>query len=145
SNTFTGNNQVFAVEPGRGLPGTTNFSGNSFVGNAYSIYLPANLSGSGTIAFGAGNAFTAGANTVQHVVWRSPDALDLTGGSFDGIAAASLSPAQAFAVEDLLTDGIDQAGFGLARLQAGKLFVTTASGADAALRAIALGTAGDQL
>ena len=26
-NTFTGNNQVFAVEPGRALPGVTNLSG----------------------------------------------------------------------------------------------------------------------
>src|SRR5690606_30462955 len=43
------------------------------------------------------------------------------------------------------THGVDRSGSGLARLQAGKLFVTTGSGTDAALRAVALGTAGDVL
>lgn len=144
-NTFANNNQVFAVEPGRGLPGVTNFSGNSFVNNGYSIYLPANLDGAGTIQFGAGNDFTAGADTVRHVLWRSASGLDLTGVSFDGTLASELSLDEAFAVEDLITHGVDLAGFGLASLVDGELFVTTASGADAALRAIALGTSGDTL
>lgn len=144
-NTFTGNNQVFAVEPGRALPGVTNFSGNTFTNNAYSIYLPGNLSGAGTIGFGAANNFVAGPDTLRHIVWRSASGLDLTGVSFNGALASNLSLTQAFAVEDLITHGVDLDGAGLARISADKLFVTTGSGADAALRAIALGGDGDTL
>ncbi|WP_305096379.1 filamentous hemagglutinin N-terminal domain-containing protein [Croceibacterium aestuarii] len=144
-NTFTGNNQVFAVEPGRGLPGVTNFTGNTFTNNAYAIYLPGNLSGAGTISFGAGNNFVAGPDTLRHIVWRSPDGLDLTGVSFNGTLASNLSLAQAFSVEDLITHGIDLGGAGLARVSAGQLYVTTDSGTDAALRAVALGSNGDTL
>lgn len=144
-NIFTNNNQVFAVEPGRALPTTVNFTGNTFTNNAYSIYLPGNLSGSGTITFGAGNNFVAGPSTVRHIVWRSASGLDLSGVSFDGTLAANLGLAQAFAVEDLITDGIDLSGLGLARLANGQLFVTTNSGTNAAQRAVALGTDGDTL
>lgn len=144
-NVFTGNNQVLAIEPGRGLSTATTLTGNSFVNNAYSIYLPANLAGAGTIAFGAGNDFVAGASTVQHIVWRSGAALDLTNVAFDGALVSEMSAAGRFAVADLITDGIDRAGAGMARLVAGELYVTTAAGADAALRALAFAGTGDTI
>jgi filamentous hemagglutinin family protein len=142
-NAFTDNNQVLAIEPGRGLPTVTNVAGNSFTNNAYSIYLPTNVGGAGTIHFGAGNDFVAGANTVQHIVWRSGAALDLTNVMFDGVLASDMNLAGRFAVADLISDGIDRAGAGLARLVDGELYVTTGSGADAALRVLGLASAGD--
>ncbi len=144
-NTFTGNNQVFAVEAGRSLPTVTNFTGNTFINNGYSIYLPTNLSGAGTISFGAGNNFVAGDNTVRHIVWRSTSGLDLTGVSFGGKLGTAMNLSELFAAEDLITHGIDQSGFGLARVLSGNLFVTTGSGTDAALRALTIGSNGDRL
>ncbi|WP_213978981.1 filamentous hemagglutinin N-terminal domain-containing protein [Sphingomonas sp. dw_22] len=144
-NVFTDNNQVFAVESGMSLPTTTNFTGNIFTNNGYSIYLPTNLVGAGTISFGAGNDFVAGADTVQHIAWRSSAGLDLTNVLFDGVLASDLSLDGRFAVADLISDGIDRNGAGLARLVDGEIYVTTGSGVDSALRAVALSAAGDTI
>ncbi|HWJ69187.1 MAG TPA: right-handed parallel beta-helix repeat-containing protein [Sphingobium sp.] len=144
-NQFTNNHQVFAVEPGYALPGTTRFIDNSFVNNGYAIYLPTTLSGAGTISFAGINDFVAGADTVQHIMWRSGSSLDLTGVSFNGTRAGDLALDELFTLEDLITHGVDVAGAGLARLVAGQLFVTSGSGPDSALRAVSLATAGDVL
>lgn len=144
-NSFEDNYQVYAIEPGHGLPGTTHFSDNHFVNNGYAIYLPVDLAGAGTIDFGAGNDFVSGANTRQHIIWRSADALDLSNLSFGGVKAEALGLADLFALEDLITHGVDEEGAGLARLLGGQLFVTTASGIDGARRAAALAAAGDTL
>src|SRR5690606_9846800 len=119
---------VFAVEPGRSLAGVTTFTNNTFTNNAYSIYTPGNITAGGTVNFGAGNNFVAGADTVQHVVWRSVGALDMTGVLFDGALASSLTLDQQFALEDLITHGVDVAGAGLVRTVAGQVFVTQNSG-----------------
>ena len=144
-NTFTNNNQVFAVEPNRGLAAVTNFSNNSFVNNGYSIYLPTSLTGANTINFGTGNNFTSGARTVQHIVWRSSAGLDLTNVRFNGALASTLDLNGRFALADLITDGLDRSGAGLARLVSGNIYVTTGSGNDAAVRAATLSLAGDTI
>ncbi|MCW2396332.1 MULTISPECIES: filamentous hemagglutinin N-terminal domain-containing protein [unclassified Sphingobium] len=144
-NIFTNNNQVLAVEPGFGLPTATTITGNSFINNRYDFYLPTNVAGAGTLSFGSGNNFVAGDATVQHIVWRSANDLDLTGVSFNGVLASALTLDQLFAVEDRITHGVDVAGAGLAHVVAGQLFVTTASGPDAVRRALALGQDGDRL
>ncbi|MCE9650790.1 MAG: filamentous hemagglutinin N-terminal domain-containing protein [Parvibaculum sp.] len=127
-NVFTDNNQVFAVEPGRALPGTTNFSGNTFTNNGYVIYTPTNVVAGGTINFTGTNNIVAGANTVQDIVWRSSDALDLTNVQFGGKLGSGMTQAELFAVEDLITHGTDSASAGLATVKAGNVYVTTNSG-----------------
>lgn len=127
-NTFTDNNMVFAVEPGKSLPGTTTFKDNTFTNNAYSIYLPTNVSGSGTINFTGTNNFVSGANTVKDIVWTSPSALDLTNVEFNGVLGSAMTNDQLFAAEDLITDGLDNTAYGLARLKAGNVYVTAANG-----------------
>jgi len=144
-NTFTDNHQVFAVEPGYGLPGVVNFTDNSFFNNGYSIYLPGNLASSGTISFAGTNNFVAGPDTAQHIVWRSVSGLDLTGVSFDGTRASELSLNDLFAVEDLITHGVDVSGAGLARVVAGQLYITPGAGTDSMLRGVALAAVGDTL
>jgi filamentous hemagglutinin family protein len=124
-NTFTNNNQVFAVEPGKALPGTTNFSGNTFTNNGYAIYTPTNISGGGTINFSGTNNFIAGVDTVQHIVWRSASALDLTGVQFDGKLGSAMTNAELFAVEDLITHGMDSDAAGLATVKADNVYVTS--------------------
>ncbi|WP_332677523.1 two-partner secretion domain-containing protein, partial [Brevundimonas sp.] len=126
-NTFTNNNQVLAIEPGRGLSTNTFLAGNTFTNNRYGIYMPNNALAGGAVTFGAGNNFIAGANTLQHIVWRSAAGLDLTGVAFNGKLGSAMSLAELFDVEDLISHGTDVAGRGLARVKAGQVFVTTGS------------------
>lgn len=142
-NTFTNNNQVFAVDNAANLAVTTNFSNNTFTNNGTSIYISTNYTGSGTINFAEDNNFVDGANTGQHIVWRGTGSLDLTGVSFDGVEASSLSLSDRFALEDKITHGVDLAGVGLARLVRGEVYVTTGSGSGAINRAVALAGSGD--
>ncbi|KQY85045.1 hypothetical protein ASD25_08625 [Brevundimonas sp. Root1423] len=127
-NTFANNNQVLAIEPGRGLSTNTFLAGNTFTNNRYGIYMPNNALAGGAVTFGAGNNFIAGANTVQHIVWRSAAGLDLTGVSFNGKLGSAMSLDELFDVEDLISHGTDVAGRGLVRVKAGEVFVTTGSG-----------------
>ncbi|MEH6665207.1 MAG: filamentous hemagglutinin N-terminal domain-containing protein, partial [Brevundimonas sp.] len=140
-NTFVNNNMVFAVEPNRGLPTLTTLSGNTFINNGYGLYMPGTAPAGGAVVFGAGNNFVAGADTIQHIVWRSAGALDLTGVLFDGQLAADMSLAEQFALEDLITHGVDVAGAGLATVVDGHLFVTQSSGS--IQRAVDLAAAGN--
>tara|TARA_R110002110_G_scaffold413827_1_gene642006 strand:- start:4847 stop:9793 length:4947 start_codon:yes stop_codon:yes gene_type:complete len=140
-NIFTNNNQVFAVEPGKALPGTTNFSGNTFTNNGYAIYTPTNISGGGTINFSGTNNFISGANTVQHIVWRSASALDLTGVQFGGKLGSAMTNAELFALEDQITHGLDNAAAGLVTVKADNVYVTENSGSIA--RGVSKATAGD--
>lgn len=145
NNSFTNNHMVFAVEPGRGLATHTTITGNIFTNNAYALYMPANAPTGGTVSFGAGNNFIAGADTVQHIVWRGAAGLDLTGVEFDGRLGSDMDLAELFALEDLISHGVDVAGAGLVSVADGQLFVTEGSGVDAALRALALADSGDTL
>ncbi|RZJ00486.1 MAG: filamentous hemagglutinin N-terminal domain-containing protein [Brevundimonas sp.] len=127
-NTFANNNQVLAIEPGRGLSTNTFLAGNTFINNGYGIYMPGNALAGGTVTFGAGNNFIAGADTVQHIVWRSAAGLDLTNVMFNGKLGSAMNLGELFDVEDLISHGTDVAGLGLARVKAGEVFVTTGSG-----------------
>jgi filamentous hemagglutinin family protein len=127
-NTFANNNQVLAIEPGRGLSTNTFLAGNTFTNNRYGIYMPNNAVAGGAVTFGAGNDFIAGADTVQHIVWRSASGLDLTNVAFNGKLGSAMSLGELFDVEDLISHGTDVAGRGLARVKAGEIFVTTGSG-----------------
>ncbi len=111
-NTFSNDNMVFEVEGGKSLPGTTTFSNNTFTNNAYSIYLPTNIVGSGTISFTGTNNFVSGPATVQDIVWTSPTALDLTSVQFNGKLGSAMTQAELFTTEDLITHAMDHAGYG---------------------------------
>src|SRR3546814_5341126 len=59
----------------------------------------------GTVTFGAGNEINSGADTVQDIVWRNSNALDLTNVKFDGKLGSEMTDAELFALEDLITHG----------------------------------------
>src|SRR3546814_15027574 len=82
----------------------------------------------GTVTFGAGNEINSGADTVQDIVWRNSNALDLTNVKFDGKLGSEMTDAELFALEDLITHGTDLASSGLATVKADNVYVTQASG-----------------
>jgi uncharacterized delta-60 repeat protein len=70
---------------------------------------------------GQGGNYIALANTAE-----SGQTITATAATFDGVTVGggSLTLAQAFAVEDRITDAIDQSGLGFVRIQSGNVFVT---------------------
>jgi filamentous hemagglutinin family protein len=126
-NTFTDNQEAILVGAGNALPTTTNITGNTFTNNAYDIQL-AGAVGSGALNFGAGNNFIAGAATQQHLLWGGSSNIDMTNVEFDGKLGSDMTQAELFAVEDLITHGMDSASVGIATVKAGNLYVTTNSG-----------------
>jgi len=73
-NTFSGNNQAIAIEPGKPVPSGT-IANNLFSGNTYGLYVPSNPTSYGSLAIN-GNVFTG--NTAQAVHNGGSTALDAT-------------------------------------------------------------------
>lgn len=73
-NTFTGNNQAIAIEPGKPVPSGT-ISNNLFSGNTYGLYVPSNPTSYGSLTV-TENVFTG--NTAQAVHNGGLTALDAT-------------------------------------------------------------------
>src|SRR5690606_36997347 len=109
-------------------PGQTTFTGNAFDNNGYVFFMPGDALDGGNVTFGTGNEITSGADTVQYIVWRNSNALDLTGVQFNGKLGSQMTDAELFATEDLITHGADLASSGLATVKAGNVYVTTGSG-----------------
>ena len=126
-NTFTDNQEAILVGDGNALPQTMTLTGNTFTNNAYDIQL-AGGTGAGTLNFGAGNNFISGAQTQQHLLWGGTSDIDMTQVEFDGKLGSQMSNDELFATEDLITDGLDNAAYGFARLKTGNVYVTAASG-----------------
>lgn len=127
NNIFTDNQEAILVGDGTVLPTTTTLTGNTFTNNAYDIQL-AGGTGAGTLNFGTGNNFISGAQTQQHLLWGGTSNIDMTQVQFDGKLGSQMSNDELFAAEDLITDGLDNAADGFARIKAGNVYVTAASG-----------------
>lgn len=140
-NTFTDNNQVFAVEPGKALPTNTTFTDNTFTNNAYVIYTPTNVLPGGSIVFDGTNNIISGADTVQSIVWRAAAGLDVTNVQFNGELGSEMSQAELFDLEDQITHGSDSDAAGLVTVKADNVFVTQDSGSIA--RGISKASAGN--
>ncbi|MGB3810568.1 MAG: filamentous hemagglutinin N-terminal domain-containing protein [Parvibaculum sp.] len=133
-NIFTNVHMAVATEKASGAgvrfaaPGQTNFTGNTFDNTGYAFFMPGDAADGGNVTFGAGNQINSGADTIQYIVWRNSNALDLTNVKFNGELGSEMSDAELFATEDLITHGTDLASSGLATVKAGNVYVTTNSG-----------------
>ena len=127
-NSFTNVHMAVAVEKGKAAPGQTTFTGNTFDNNGYVFFMPGDALNGGNVTFGAGNEINSGADTIQYIVWRNSNALDLTGVQFNGKLGSQMTDAELFATEDLITHGTDLASSGLATVKAGNVYVTETSG-----------------
>src|SRR5208337_1977854 len=76
-------------------------------------------SGAGLVSIGTGNSF---AGSTYYIDNLSTQNFDLSSNS------TSYSQSNPYAIEDRIFDVIDQAGLGLVRIQAGKVFVSQNSG-----------------
>jgi uncharacterized delta-60 repeat protein len=126
--------------------GTASITGNHFVGNGTDVKIGA----SGAVSALTNNAFTG----TQFINNQSSAAIDATtdsynvGGGGAQVGGNSLTLSQAYAVEDRITDVIDQSGLGLVRIQSGNVFVTQLSentNLGAIQRGINAATAGDNV
>lgn len=127
-NSFTNVHMAVAVEKANAAPGQTTFTGNTFDNTGYAFFMPGDALNGGNVTFGAGNEINSGADTIQYIVWRNSNALDLTNVKFNGELGSEMSDAELFATEDLITHGTDLASSGLATVKAGNVYVTTNSG-----------------
>jgi uncharacterized delta-60 repeat protein len=117
---------------GIGIAFTNGASGsvtsNNFAGstdNGTDLFVASN---SGIVTDGGGNAF-AGTQYIDDLDNQAPGTatapltLDATGDTFGGTAAASLSLSQAYAVEDQISDYLDNSGYGYVKLNATTVYV----------------------
>lgn len=113
--------------------------GNTMSGNDTNLYIQATT---GPVTLGAEDfgPSTAPLDIGYHVVNYNSTGLDLTGCTFEGVAAASGTAAQLLGIKARVWDGIDEAGLGVAALKAGNQYVSASGSIQ---RAIDAASAGD--
>ena len=107
--------------------GSGSVTGNNFNGGSTLLDNGADLdieSGAGAVTDGGGNAF---AGTLYINDLASADTLNATGDSFSTIPAGSLTLTQAYAVEDRISDYLDNPSYGYVQLNATNIYVTQLS------------------
>ena len=110
SSNLTVTSNTFNVNGKGGVAVEVNDDGTA--GNAYT----------GTLTLSGDQIDTSGSDL--SILNESTTPIDATGETFNGVAAATATTAQLFAIQATVVDGVDVSGSGLVRLKAGNVYVT---------------------